>query len=103
MPIHWKVPAHAACRLVYQPPHVEVGMRPYMVLIHVNAAGVHVLFGMAVHSIHNITHIRSHAAGGGVLCNYGPLFLHCVHGLIPKWFASLVAVRLSMLSTCALH
>jgi hypothetical protein len=38
-----------------------------MVLIHAKAAGVHKIFDMVVYSIHNIWHIRSHAAGGGVL------------------------------------
>ncbi len=68
-PFHWTIPVHAACRLVHQPLHVEVGERPYMVLIHAKVAGVHVLFDMVVHSIHNIWHIRSHAAAGGVLCD----------------------------------
>ncbi len=69
-----------------------------MVLIHAKATGVHVLFGTAVHSIHNIWHIRSHAAGGGAFCDYGPFYLGSFHHLLSTWILGLVAARLDVLS-----
>ncbi len=65
-----------------------------MVVIQANVAGLHVLFDMVVHSIHNIWHIRCHAAGGMVLCDQG-LFLRRP---LSTWILGLVAARLGLLS-----
>jgi hypothetical protein len=68
-----------------------------MVLIHAKAAGVHKIFDMVVHSIHNIWHIRRHAAGGLVLCDQGPF----LRRPLSTWIVGLVAARLGVLSAGA--